>query len=336
VIVTAWNRKGFIKEALQSVVNQSLSRDEYEVIVVKNFEDVSTDRIIREQGFINAFCNDPKISSMYLTALDKCSGDIVCPLDDDDVFHPRKLEEIKRLFSGMGGLGYCRNSLIQFQDGSKIPTQNVQGDISTLRVIKNPISYKGSLYLYPFFNNSSISIRTHIIKRYIHYLEKIEMAVDMFLFAAAYMADSTMMFYPRVLTYMRLHEGSATNLGIIGCNDWIYKRSELHRRISKDWGVLETMCKAKEFEIHCALSRRSLYFEHILFTGSRSQILGSLVRLILAEALEGGRGAQSRAWFFLDPSSQLYRGILGFLSPSKSRKLFYKRHLHYMATRLKS
>ncbi len=38
VIVTAYNRKQFILEALNSIVNQTLSKDKYEVIVTKNFE----------------------------------------------------------------------------------------------------------------------------------------------------------------------------------------------------------------------------------------------------------------------------------------------------------
>ena len=38
VIVTAYNRKQFILEALNSIVNQTLSKDKYEVIVTKNVE----------------------------------------------------------------------------------------------------------------------------------------------------------------------------------------------------------------------------------------------------------------------------------------------------------
>ena len=39
VIVTAYNRKEFLLEALQSAVNQTLKREEYEIICIKNFKD---------------------------------------------------------------------------------------------------------------------------------------------------------------------------------------------------------------------------------------------------------------------------------------------------------
>jgi Glycosyl transferase family 2. len=35
----AYNRKEFLLEAVNSALNQTLPEDEYEIIVVKNFED---------------------------------------------------------------------------------------------------------------------------------------------------------------------------------------------------------------------------------------------------------------------------------------------------------
>ena len=38
VIVTAYNRKEFLKEALESLNNQTLGKDKFEVILITNFE----------------------------------------------------------------------------------------------------------------------------------------------------------------------------------------------------------------------------------------------------------------------------------------------------------
>ncbi len=53
VIITAYNRKEFILEALQSAVNQTLKRDKYEIICIKNFKDAKIDRYIKDNGIIN-------------------------------------------------------------------------------------------------------------------------------------------------------------------------------------------------------------------------------------------------------------------------------------------
>jgi glycosyltransferase involved in cell wall biosynthesis len=37
VIITAHNRKEFLKEAIQSALNQTLERSNYEILVIKNF-----------------------------------------------------------------------------------------------------------------------------------------------------------------------------------------------------------------------------------------------------------------------------------------------------------
>lgn len=44
VVITAHNRRKFLRAAVDSVLSQSLARSEYEVIVVKNFRDQNLDR----------------------------------------------------------------------------------------------------------------------------------------------------------------------------------------------------------------------------------------------------------------------------------------------------
>jgi glycosyltransferase involved in cell wall biosynthesis len=46
VIITAYNRREFIRDAVNSVINSVLPEDEYEIIVVKNFRDEYVDSIV--------------------------------------------------------------------------------------------------------------------------------------------------------------------------------------------------------------------------------------------------------------------------------------------------
>jgi glycosyltransferase involved in cell wall biosynthesis len=45
-IITAYNRREFIRDAVNSVINSVLPEDEYEIIVVKNFRDEYVDSIV--------------------------------------------------------------------------------------------------------------------------------------------------------------------------------------------------------------------------------------------------------------------------------------------------
>ena len=53
MIVTAYNRKDYLLSAVSSVAGQTLGKDLYEVVVVKNFEDKRIDDYIRGLGFKN-------------------------------------------------------------------------------------------------------------------------------------------------------------------------------------------------------------------------------------------------------------------------------------------
>jgi glycosyltransferase involved in cell wall biosynthesis len=53
VIISAYNRKEFLKNAIRSVYNQLLDKGLYEVVVVKNFEDKDIDDYIAKLGYKN-------------------------------------------------------------------------------------------------------------------------------------------------------------------------------------------------------------------------------------------------------------------------------------------
>jgi len=51
VIVTAYNRRRYLPFALKSLEAQTLPKDKFEVIVVKNFDDKESDNIISRNGW---------------------------------------------------------------------------------------------------------------------------------------------------------------------------------------------------------------------------------------------------------------------------------------------
>jgi len=65
VIVTAYNRKKYLLGAVRSALNQTLPRDLYEVIVVKNFRDEAIDRELEERGVVNLYSNDVTVGGRF-------------------------------------------------------------------------------------------------------------------------------------------------------------------------------------------------------------------------------------------------------------------------------
>ena len=88
VIVTAYNRKKYLLGAVRSALNQTLPRDLYEVIVVKNFRDEAIDRELEERGVVNLYSNDVSQGGKVHEALEVAKGDVVSLLEDDDEFLP--------------------------------------------------------------------------------------------------------------------------------------------------------------------------------------------------------------------------------------------------------
>ncbi|MGC9107703.1 MAG: glycosyltransferase family 2 protein [Infirmifilum sp.] len=116
VIVTAYNRKRYLLGAVKSALNQTLPRDHYEVIVIKNFRDDLIDSKLNEWGVTNLYSESVGLGAMIYEALQVAKGDVISFLDDDDEFLPGKLERVAQEFSDPIGFFYNKQEFIN-EDG---------------------------------------------------------------------------------------------------------------------------------------------------------------------------------------------------------------------------
>ena len=114
VIITAYKRKEFIMDAIKSVLNQTLPRKYYEIIVVKNFIDSDIDKYINDNNIKNIFSNDISLSGKSVEAIKSSHGEIISFLDDDDMFYNNKLEYIYDLFKNNINLVYYHLYIYQY------------------------------------------------------------------------------------------------------------------------------------------------------------------------------------------------------------------------------
>jgi len=213
VIVTAYRRRQYLYNALLSVKAQTLSKDKYEVVVVKDFEDPQVDGLIKEMGWRSVHSDEEYQGRMYLNGLKEADGDVIAFLDDDDIYEPGKLEYVYNVFSQNPDVGYLQHSYrlvdVSYRDipvfGREAPKNLMPRDelkltwdeVSRYRLYgyPDPILYVfGTYRLYPDRNSTSIVVKRELLDRHKDLLSGLPYEIDNFLFAAA-IADRVPMFF---------------------------------------------------------------------------------------------------------------------------------------------
>lgn len=110
VIISAYNRKEFLKNAIRSVYTQLLDKGLYEVVVVKSFEDKDIDDYIAKLGYKNIVYDTPSYGEQVSVGIEESKGEILAFLEDDDEFKPNKLSEIYKEFSTQKEVSYFHDT----------------------------------------------------------------------------------------------------------------------------------------------------------------------------------------------------------------------------------
>ena len=188
VIISDYNRKLYIVNALKSVIHQSLSRENYEIILVKNFEDSNIDDFASQNQIKLLISQDISLSGKIREGLSYATGNVICFLDDDDKFYENKLEYIYNKFKTTKNLVYLHNNFSSIDDNDQ------------------PIKYKNTN---PDFNMSSISIRRDIIN--VDTLTRVSKSIDTLMYMYALESSKQIVIDDTVLTYYRVTENSVTH-----------------------------------------------------------------------------------------------------------------------------
>ena len=105
VLIIAYNRKDFIYQAINSVMNQKIDPSSFEIIIVSNFV-VNIDGKFQVTNILM----DGTMGEFIYAGMMKARYEIVAFLDDDDVFEPQKLGTIINAFSSDAKICYYHNS----------------------------------------------------------------------------------------------------------------------------------------------------------------------------------------------------------------------------------
>ena len=192
--MVASHRRPIVVEAIRSVLNQDLDKDKYEILVV-------ADTKLKELG---EFENNPRVKIIYsdrddpggkwAEAIEASKGDVLCFLDDDDMWVSSKLSYVKGKFDQDDLLGYFHNGHKSIDFSGNIihgykelrhyyTVQKIH-KYSELPVKRGSVNFQHLASLGAPFNSSCISIKRSLVVPYLDYLNRGKWMVDYFWFYA--------------------------------------------------------------------------------------------------------------------------------------------------------
>lgn len=209
VIILAHRRRKYLDRALNSVLQQTLDKRFYEIIVVKNFTDPVFDEKAAAVGTIVINSSLENLGGKMVEGIQSSSGRLISFLEDDDEFLPGKLETSLKEFQKSSELIYFHNSAMAIENGSEIKNKTVMAPPIMITVqgqvipkVFRTLSNTGS-----FGNNSCLTLRRSFLEKYLVYIEKLNVTVDGFLFLAALDMEKELKFDVRPFTRYYLDTG---------------------------------------------------------------------------------------------------------------------------------
>jgi len=214
VIIVAYKRTNYILDAIKSVIDQTIDKDTFELIVIKNFSNNVIDKYIHLHGIKNILSSDTTLLGKILEGTMIASGKFISILEDDDFFKPNKLYEIKKEYELNSKLVYVHNNyeLIDL-NGNLIhkKNNNYKSKLIKSTDISNQINF---CFNFGYHNNSCITIKKSILLDNYEFLKmyKTNNWVDLsFLILSLYSIqiagkNGTLFITNNILTQYRVHK----------------------------------------------------------------------------------------------------------------------------------
>jgi glycosyltransferase involved in cell wall biosynthesis len=318
VIITAYNRRRFLPRAIDSVLAQSVPRERYEVLVVKNFADEETDRRIREHHLTGIYRDDPDLGIHLRTALDQCHGEVVALLNDDDMWEPGKLALVQDRFRERPRLGFHASSYSVIDEDDR-PASNSRdrftdlarfdgrpGAVFELRPDTIARDLDGFLAANPG-SDSTISIRTSTLRRFEGELARLPSSVDTFMLTCGLLSGLDLMIEYLPLTRLRVHAGNMSRATDVSFRSYLAKYGKMMGGFASATSQMMGMARAEGNDaVYNWLYWKNRGLSHFAAMARGDAGRGSTLRSLTEDLEHGGlrqRGMlASKALYVASPS----------------------------------
>lgn len=228
IIIIATDPSVLLKYSVESALAQTLSRQDYEIIVVKNYKEKQIDEFLSKSGIINLYTENRNLGKKVVLATQIATGDIISLLDYDDLFLPFKLESVKEAFLSNPELEYYHNNFTVITGDEPMsyfePPQN-----SPARLYfpgKKLAKRVGKLKLFRAdFNSSCISIKKTVLSDFFELIDEIKISLDQAIFYICLNSHGGLLIDSKILTLYRVHGNNTSNSASVKVNE-----SEIQRK----------------------------------------------------------------------------------------------------------
>ena len=214
IILTVYKRTEFVEQALDSLENQSVDKNLFEVLIISNIElklsktyNLNMQIIISDQLSLAG-----KIASGILLA----RNEVVTFLEDDDLYCKDRIEHILRSFRDNKDLDYYHNRAVHFRAPTFLLKKPKICSVKSAQVlldnkdkndgdITKATEYKLNKYQADY-NLSSMAFRRTFISNYIEILSDLGTRyIDSFVFSVALYKGNSIIIDLRTDTLIRTH-----------------------------------------------------------------------------------------------------------------------------------
>jgi len=280
VILLDYNRKEFLLDAFNSALNQTLDRSKYEIIVTKNFRDSKIDNYIKKRGGKLVFFEKGNYGEQVADALKYAKGEVICFLEDDDLFTKEKLKTIYSLINDK--IGYIHNSMFYIDEkGNQIKNEKY-GNSETKMLVRD--KDKDKKFNIPSINPSAICIKKELLvgnKNVKEALSKIISGPDTFYYFVALDSNCDMLAIPDKLTKYRIH-GSNTSFQLFSYHKFCEKQVKNSLRFLHDFRIARKIVKKGITKEVLALHTSFMQITKSFYAGSRKDILKAYANYVKA------------------------------------------------------
>jgi hypothetical protein len=215
VVVTAYRRRTFLREAVRSALDQTLPRAEYEVLVLKDFADAALDTWFAAEGVTVLTEDLPNVGQMLARGVRLARGEVVCYLDDDDRFRRDKLAGVAAAFRGDPRLGLLRNGYDPIDaQGQPVPAWNryrpQPTETLTIDTSRDTTRYLPWISHYSGYANvSTMAFRRSVLEPWLGVLDTVTAAQDLFLPTVAALSGTKHRFEAAKWNEFRVHASTS-------------------------------------------------------------------------------------------------------------------------------
>lgn len=247
VILTAHDRREFMMSALQSLDSQTLSKECFEVIVVKNFVDSEIDEFSAARNFKTILTDSITVGSKISLGVRESLSEYVTILEDDDIFEPQKLEVIWRHLSSYPRTDFVHNSYFLVDAASNIigsSTATTQGVVSLSSGSFISDCLKSRIKSSNLGYTSCLTFKREIIWKDLAELERIFSAPDFFIILSMLNQNASGIHIPEILTKYRVHSSHSNRTGDFSA--FLEGNLDIRNRWIRDYQVMRSYFASQE------------------------------------------------------------------------------------------